>query len=251
MWPIMRATRRPRLRHDAVRVVVAAVEVGVGDDRAPRHLVEGDVLRRQVGRGRHRDALAQPLGIAQRPGQRLHAAEAAAEHRGELLDAERVDQARLRVDPVLDGDDREVAAVGAAVRGRIGVRARRPGRAEARAGVVDADDEEAVGVERLAGADQVVPPALALRLAGVGAGDVVRGVERVADEHGVAAARRSACRRSRRRACSRAAPRRCASGSGAAKCIDCGWTSPTELIGTGKKKPGAAKAGHRVRASCL
>ena len=45
-------------------------------------------------------------------------------------------------------------------------------------------------------------------LAGVGAGDVVRGVERVADEDGVAARRRSACRRSRRRACSRAAPRR-------------------------------------------
>ena len=49
------------------------------------------------------------LGIAQRPGQRLHAAEAAAHHRGEPLDAERVDEARLRVDPVLDGDDREVA----------------------------------------------------------------------------------------------------------------------------------------------
>ena len=123
MWPIIRATRQAAPRHDAVLVVVAAVEVGVGDDRAPRDFVEGDVLRRQVRRGRDRDALAQPLGIAQRPGERLHAAEAAADHRGEPLDAERVDQARLRVDPVLDRDDREVAAVGAAVRGRVGVRA--------------------------------------------------------------------------------------------------------------------------------
>ncbi len=189
MWPIIRATVRPRLRHDAVLAVVAAVELRVGDDRPPRDLVEGDVLRRQVGRRRDGDALAQALGIAQRPGQRLHAAEAAAEHGGQPLDAERVDQARLRVDPVLDRDHREVAAVGAAVRGRIGVRAGRPGRAEARARVVDADDEEAVGVERLARADEVVPPALALLLPGVGAGDVVRGVERVADQDGVAARR--------------------------------------------------------------
>ncbi len=185
MWPIIRATREAALRHDAVLGVVAAVEVRVGDDRAPRDLVEGDVLRRQVRRRGDGHAQAQPLGEAQRPGERLHAAEAAADDGGESVDAERVDQARLRVDPVLDRDDRKVAAVGAAVRG--GVRARRPGRAEARARVVDADDEEAIGVERLAGADQVVPPALAPRLTGVRAGDVVRRVERVAHEHGVAA----------------------------------------------------------------
>ena len=99
------------LRHHAVRVVVAAVEVGVGDDGAPRHLVERDVLRRQVRRRRHRDAVAHALGMAQRPRQRLHAAQAAADHRGELLDAQRVDQARLRIDPVLDRDHRKVGAV--------------------------------------------------------------------------------------------------------------------------------------------
>ena len=44
------------LGNDAVLAVVAAVEVGVGDDRAARDFVEGDVLRREVGRRRDRDA---------------------------------------------------------------------------------------------------------------------------------------------------------------------------------------------------
>ena len=46
------------------------------------------------------DALAQRARVAQRPRQRLHAAQAAAQHRGELGDAEALEQARLRVDPV-------------------------------------------------------------------------------------------------------------------------------------------------------
>ncbi len=158
------------------------MEVGVGDDGAARDLVERDVLRRQVRCRGHRDAVAHARGVPQRPRQRLHAAEAAADHGGELRDAQAVEQPCLRVDPVLDGDDGKVGAVGPAG-GRVG--ARRPRRAEARAGVVDADDEEAVAVERLAGPDEVVPPALALRLALVGAGNVVRRVERVAHEHGV------------------------------------------------------------------
>jgi hypothetical protein len=60
----------------------------------------------------------------------------------------------------------------------------RAGTSEAGAEVVDADDEEAVGVHRLAGADHVVPPAGAFRF-GVVAGHVMRRVQRVADQDGV------------------------------------------------------------------
>ncbi len=66
----------------------------------------------------------------------------------------------------------------------------RPGRAEAAAEVVDADDEEAVGVERLARPDHVVPPADVVGIVGVEARDVMRRVERVADQHRVVARRR-------------------------------------------------------------
>ena len=101
------AQAAPRLR--AVRVEVAVVEIGVGHDRLARDLVERDVLRRQVGRRGDHQRVADALRIADRPAQRLHAAQAAAHHRGEALDAEPVGEPRLRVDPVLDRDQREIA----------------------------------------------------------------------------------------------------------------------------------------------
>ena len=51
--------------------------------------------------------------------------------------------------------------------------------------IVHADDEEAIGVDRLPGTDHVVPPAFAVGSLGVDAGDVVRRIERMADENRV------------------------------------------------------------------
>jgi hypothetical protein len=191
-------------RHHAVLVVVAAVEIRIGEDGLARHLVEGDVLRGELRRRGDHQGVADALRILQRPLHGLHAAQAAADHRRPGLDAEPVGQPRLRRHPVLDRHHRKVGAPGTAA-GRIG--RHRPGRAEAAAEVVHADDEELARVERLARADQVVPPAEVLRVAGVPAGDMVVAGEGMADQHRVASARRSARRRSRRPARRPAAPR--------------------------------------------
>jgi len=104
------------------------------------------------------------------------------------LDAEVVEQRLLDLDEVADGHDREAQAVGLA---RVGVEARRTGRDRIRVlGVqvhqgVGAEDEVAVGVERLAGADDRVPVAGLGVLRPVPARGVRVGAEEVGDEDGV------------------------------------------------------------------
>ncbi|MNT39388.1 hypothetical protein D3C72_1756300 [compost metagenome] len=126
--------------------------------------------------------MAHAIRVLQRPRQRLHAAQAAAQHGRQLRDAQAIEQARLGVDPVLHCHHRKVCPVHLA---GIGVDVHGPGRAKAGAEVVDADDEEFVGIDRLARPDHVVPPALALGLAFVAAGYMVRCVERMAHQNGV------------------------------------------------------------------
>ena len=59
------------------------------------------------------------------------------------------------------------------------------GGTKAGAQIVDADDKEMVGVERLARAYHVVPPAFGLFLPGIDACHVMRGIECMADQHGI------------------------------------------------------------------
>src|SRR3546814_1792500 len=82
-------------------------DVCASDLLAP-DLVEGEVLRRMAcGRG-DRHGGEDTLRVARRPLQHLHAAHRAADHAEQLADAEMVEQHRLRIDHVADGDDREI-----------------------------------------------------------------------------------------------------------------------------------------------
>ncbi|MCY1391568.1 hypothetical protein D9M71_64140 [compost metagenome] len=168
----------------ALFLEMAAVEIRVGEDGLAGHLVEGDVLCRELGRRGDGQAVAHALGVADGPLQGLHAAEAATDHGGPLLDAEDVGQARLAVDPVFHRHHREV---GAERRAGGRVDAGRAGRAVAAAEVVEADDEELQGIDGLARADAAVPPARLAVVHAVVAGGVVMAGQRMADQHRVAA----------------------------------------------------------------
>jgi len=129
--------------------------------------------------------MADALRIADRPLQCLHAAQAAADNRRPLLDAEYVGQSRLAVYPVLDGQYREAGAI--ALAGRR-VDAGGAGRAVAATQVVQADHKKAVGIDRLAGADAVIPPAGLAFIDAVIAGGVVVPGQGVTDQYRVAGA---------------------------------------------------------------
>ena len=160
-------------------VEVPAVEVRVGGDGPSRHFIEGNVLRRERGSGCHHQRMSDALRVTQRPLQGLHGAQAATHDGGKALDAEAVGQSCLGVHPVLDRDHGKLRAPGFAG-GRVD--GRRPGRAETAAQVIDADDKEAFGIQGLARADHVVPPADVGRLVFVPAGDVVGVVQCLAHQ---------------------------------------------------------------------
>ncbi len=179
---------QPAPRLGAVRVEMAVVEIGIGEYRLPRDLVERDVLRRQVRRGGDHERVADAFRVADRPIERLHAAEASAHHRRPLPNAEMVGKPRLRVDPVLDGDQRKVGA---------------PRLARSPDSIVSGPVEPKqlprlltpTTKKRSVSSGLPGPTMLSHQptLSGssfVEAGDVMRRVERVADEHRIGARRR-------------------------------------------------------------
>ena len=107
------------LRHHAVFVKVTAMKIGVGDDGAARHFVEGNVFGREVGCAGHHHSVRYTLGIAKCPRQGLHAPQAATHDSGQGVNAQAVQQSRLRIYPIFNGDHRKISAVNVA---RIGVR---------------------------------------------------------------------------------------------------------------------------------
>ncbi len=90
--------------------IAAAPPVGIGHDRLPADLMEGDVLRGMARGRRDRQRRKHALRIARRPLQHLHAAHRAAGDAEQRVDAEPVDQHGLGADHVADRHDRQIEA---------------------------------------------------------------------------------------------------------------------------------------------
>ena len=163
--------------------IPALQKLRIGLYRVARDLVEGDVLRREFGRGGDHHGMGDAIRIVDGPLQRLHPAQAAADHRGEALDAQRIRQHRLRLHPVLHRHGGKVLAPGFA---GGGIGGQRPGTAATAAEVVQGDDVELARIDGLAGADAGVPPTRLRILRRVVASSVVVAGEGVAHQHGVA-----------------------------------------------------------------
>ena len=165
--------------------IAAMSPVRIGHHRLPAEFVECDVLRRMPRGAGHRQCRKHALGIGRSPLQGLHAAHRAADHAEQCLDAQAIDQHRLRPHHVGNGDDRKIQPpqfAGCRVgRGR-------PGRAHAAANHIRANDKIPVGVERAAGTHHGFPPA---RFAGdrMHICDMLIAGQRVEDQNGVAALR--------------------------------------------------------------
>jgi len=94
-------------RGAALAVVVAPVPVRVRADRPPGDRVERETLRVEATGGRDGDHAVDVVGVALRPLQDVHPADAPADDGSEPAHAEVVQQTALRARPVLDLHRRE------------------------------------------------------------------------------------------------------------------------------------------------
>ena len=157
---------------------MTTAEIRVALHAGARDGVEGNRHRRLAqASGQHRDPADFGLVVGA-PDQGLHAAHRAADDGMEFGDTEMTDHQALGADDIAQGDLGEIAAVRFA---GAGVGRERAGRAAAAADAIHADDEEAVGVDGLARADEAIPPARLAVLGRVAAGDMMVSAQGVRD----------------------------------------------------------------------
>ena len=122
--------------------------------------------------------MAHALRIGNRPLQSLHAAQAAADNRRPLFDAEIVGKRGLGFYPVLHRNYRKIRAVFPA---RFRIDRQRPAAAVAAAQIVQTDHEKTFRINRFAGSDHIVPPACVFILRRMPARNMMVARQRMAD----------------------------------------------------------------------
>ncbi len=146
--------------------------------------MKGDILRRMIGRRRHRHRGKHRLRIQGGPGQCLHAAHRPADHREQPRNSQMVHQPLLRPHHVLNGHRRKFRPPG--LERPLIMRGSRPGRAHAAAQHIGADHEIPVRIHRLARPHHRLPPARLARQRMHLCHILVAG-QRMADQHRIAA----------------------------------------------------------------
>ena len=147
---------QPSIRVLVVLKVTTLVEVLVAGNGLTRNFVKRDVLCRQLSRRGDGNTGAHAVGIINRPLQRLHAAQAAADHGGKNIDTQMVRKGGLGIHPVFYDNVGKVWPIGLA---RARVDTAWTSTAMAPTQVVHAHDKKGIRVDGLAGANTGIPPA--------------------------------------------------------------------------------------------